>query len=152
MKSFLELASKRKTYHQELILRSLEKDREAYKQLQRTQHTEDIDSKSPVQFIVKNLRIYLESIDNLSSFQARVYRLISRSELPGSDSEEGLQMSDKLELSDDSSQSARSYFSQQEDQNDNEQSVTMSPSSKSNNKSDYKYNEEPKRSNICIFV
>lgn len=108
MKKFIQLAKERKEYHQDLILRSLEKDREAFKQLQKTQHDDHIDANSPAQYVVKNLRAHIEnhSKDNLASkrssvvtssgntqFEERIYRMIAKSEVPASDSEDGLNVS-----------------------------------------------------------
>lgn len=89
MKGFIRLASERRWHHQKLILRSLRRDREAYKLLQKSQKSTEIDPFSPVQFIVKNLRTYFESVTNKSDFEERIYRITKRSPIAESDSEDG---------------------------------------------------------------
>ena len=89
MKSFVQIAMKRKEYHQDMIIRSLRKDRDAFKTLKKTQRADEIDPNSPVQFMVKNLRKHLEAKVDKSDFDEKVYRLIRKSPVGESDSEDG---------------------------------------------------------------
>jgi hypothetical protein len=90
MESFVTLAKQRIRHHQDLIIRSLQKDRDAFKILQTTQRAEEVDPKAPSQFVVKLLRNHIESKTNMTSFEEKILRLISRSPVAESDSEEGI--------------------------------------------------------------
>jgi CRP-like cAMP-binding protein len=79
MKTFIRLAKIRKTHHQKLIIRSLQKDKEAFKLLQASQKLDEIDRKSPIQFIVKNLRTYLDSLSDKNEFEEKINRIINLS-------------------------------------------------------------------------
>ena len=87
MKSFSLLAKERIYNHQENILRSLLKDRKAFKILQKSQRGE-INPKSPVQFLVKNLRAHLEAKEDQNPSEGRLYRVIRKSPVADTDSED----------------------------------------------------------------
>eukprot|EP00345_Euplotes_harpa_P008198 CAMPEP_0168355470 /NCGR_PEP_ID=MMETSP0213-20121227/24570_1 /TAXON_ID=151035 /ORGANISM="Euplotes harpa, Strain FSP1.4" /LENGTH=487 /DNA_ID=CAMNT_0008367687 /DNA_START=1477 /DNA_END=2940 /DNA_ORIENTATION=+ len=111
MRSFKDLAMKRRHNHQELIIRSLQKDSDAYKIFKTSQKQDDVDVKAPVQYIVKRLRTHLELKGELSRFEEKIQRLISRSEVGETDSEEGLEIdetSSEEESSKESSESSQS--------------------------------------------
>ena len=56
MKIFYDLAKQRINKHQELIVRSLEKDNEAFKIFKSSQKLDEVESKAPVQLVVKRLK------------------------------------------------------------------------------------------------
>ncbi|CAI2370128.1 unnamed protein product [Moneuplotes crassus] len=87
MERFTKLAKERIYTHQENIIRSLQKDKKAYIELQKSQRGE-IDPKSPAQFIVKNLRAHLETKGEKSTFEDRLYRSIKNSPVAEIDSED----------------------------------------------------------------
>jgi len=90
MKSFIKLAKEREKYHRSLVVRSLQKDKEAYKLFKLTQKLEEIDPNSPAQFVVKLLRTYLEKKSKQTTFEQRLYRMISKSPVCELDSDDGM--------------------------------------------------------------
>jgi hypothetical protein len=90
MKDFIKLAKSREKYHKLLIIRSLTKDKEAYKLFKASQKIEEINPYSPAQFIVRMLRGYLETKRHLNQFEEKLLRIMGQSPVCASDSEDGV--------------------------------------------------------------
>lgn len=76
MKSFKILANKRKISHIDNIIKSLQKDKEAYEHLEKVERLKVAEPNSPCQFIVKLIIERLENKTNMSDFEAELMRLI----------------------------------------------------------------------------
>ena len=82
MKPFFDLANQRISKHQDLIIRSLEKDKEAFQIFKATQKQEIVETESPVQHVVKRLKKYLETKEELTKFEDKILRLFNNNPHP----------------------------------------------------------------------